>query len=646
MNKIVSLFDRRCEGLDTVNMDKEDVCCAIPFTDIKIDSLFWNRILDTHHKVTIHTVIDRCFDSGRVENFNKAGKYLKIGMDKPLPDELKFEGHFYDDSDVYKAIEGAAYSLMQYKDTELEKKVDIIIDAIETAQWPDGYLMTYYTIDEKKKEQRWTDMDRHEMYNGGHLIEAAAAYHYATGKDKLLNVAKKVAEHWMNTFGPGKRHWVTGHEEAELALIKLFELTKDKRYLDFSLWLLYQRGHGYYKSEGRPYLNSNEMFYKKEYSQDHLPVEKQSFVCGHAVRAMYLYSGMADNAKYFNKNEYMAALDKIWENIIEKNMYVTGGIGSSMMNEGFTADYDLPNSTAYCETCAAIGMVLFNHRMNLLHEDAKYADIIEKELYNGVLSGVSLSGNKFFYVNPLESNGKTYEEGGHRRRQEWFKTSCCPTNISRFVPCISQYIYAVKSSRLYINQYIGSTADININNVPVRITQSTNYPWDGKIEVTFTPVNKLNIELCFRIPDWCSEYSYYYNGKISEPVKIQKGYLCIKVEIEKDSSLQINFEMPVKKVHMDPRVKDDLGKTALQRGPVVYAFEEVDNPCSLEGVLITRDTEFKTVFEPDMLGGIVKVIAEKSGCSYTAVPYYVWDNRELGEMKVFVNEEIDNSRTN
>lgn len=631
--------------MDTENINIKDVCKAIPFTDVKIHSLFWNRVLGIHHKVTIHTVIDRCFETNRVENFVKAGKYLKIGMDKPLPPELKFEGRFYDDSDVYKAIEGSAYTLMQYDDKELENKVNFIIDAIETAQWQDGYLMTYYTIDEEKKGQRWSDMDRHEMYNGGHLIEAAIAYYYSTGKDKLLNVAKKMAEHWMNTFGPGRRHWVEGHQEPELALVKLYELTKDKRYLEFSLWLLSQRGHGYYKSEGRPYLNKDELFFKREYSQDHLPVEKQSFVCGHAVRAMYMYSGMADNAKYFNKKEYMTALNKIWDNIVQKNMYVTGGIGSSRENEGFTDDFDLPNSTAYCETCAAIGMVFFNQRMNLLHEEAKYADIIEKELYNNMLSGVSLSGDKFFYVNPLETNGKTYEEGGHRRRQEWFKTSCCPTNIARFIPCVSQYLYAIKNECLYINQYISSSADTKINNIPVIITQSTNYPWDGKIEIKFVLDSKIDIELCFRIPDWCREYSYSYSGRITTPVKVKKGYLCIKTEIEKSSTLNINMEMPVVKMHMDPRVAEDLGKTALQRGPIVYAFEETDNPDGLRDILIARDTKFKTVFEPKMLGGIVKIIAENSGIRWTAVPYYTWDNRELGEMKVFVDEENDNSRT-
>ncbi|MDF2673834.1 MAG: glycoside hydrolase family protein, partial [Clostridiales bacterium] len=429
-----------------------NICTSVPFKDVKIDSPFWNRVLNTHHRVTIHTVIDRCFETGRVDNFINSGKYLQMGIDKPLPDELKFQGRFYDDSDVYKAIEGAAYSIMQYEDSGLEEKVDRIINAIFSAQWADGYLMTFYTIDPEKKGLRWTDMDRHEMYNGGHMIEAAIAYYYATGKDMLLNIAKRMVECWMNTFGPGKKHWVEGHQEPELALVKLYELEHDTRYLNFALWLLSERGHDYYVSQGRPYLNKDELFYKREYHQDHLPVEKQSFVCGHAVRAMYMYTGMADVAKYFNNKEYIVALEKIWENIVYRNMYVTGGIGSSCDNEGFTVDFDLPNASAYSETCAAIGMVFFNQRMNLLHEDGKFADIVERELYNGVLSGVSLSGDKFFYVNPLESNGLTATEGGHKRRQEWFKTSCCPTNIARFIPCVSQYIYAQNKDRVYINQ--------------------------------------------------------------------------------------------------------------------------------------------------------------------------------------------------
>lgn len=622
-----------------------NVCTAVSFKDVKVDSLFWNRPLNTHHRVTIHTVIDRCMESSRVDNFINAGKYLQIGMDKPLPEELEFKGCFYDDSDVYKAIEGAAYSLMQYTDKVLEEKVDSIIDAICSAQWPDGYLMTYYTIDPQKKGMRCTDMDRHEMYCGGHLIEAAVAYYYATGKDKLLATAKKMVEYWMNTFGPDKRHWVEGHQEPELALVKLYELEKDERYLDFAEWLLSERGYDYYVSEGRPYLNNDELFYKREYHQDHLPVERQSFVCGHAVRAMYMYAGMADIAKYFKNMEYIIALEKIWENIVCKNMYITGGIGSSKENEGFTVDFDLPNSSAYAETCAAIGMVFFNHRMNLLHEDGKYADVVERELYNGVLSGVSLSGERFFYVNPLEADGRTFEEGGHRRRQEWFKTSCCPTNIARFIPCISQYVYAQRDGRLYINQYISSTANISICGVPVEIIQKTNYPWDGKIKIYFKADDRINTILCFRIPGWCDEYSYNYSGSISSGIRLEKGYVMLDVTLDGAGVLDIDFEMPVKRVRMDPRVKDDLGLVALQRGPVVYAFEEVDNKRGIRDIKISRTTQFSTIWEPDELGGIVKLCADNGDDRWYAIPYYAWDNRELCQMKVFVKEEIDNERT-
>lgn len=622
-----------------------NVCTAVPFKYVKVNSAFWNRVLDTHHRVTIHTVINRCLDSGRVDNFINAGRYLKMGMDKPLPDELKFQGRFYDDSDVYKAIEGAAYSLIQYEDKVLEEKVDKIIDAIYSAQWADGYIMTYYTIDPQKKGMRWTDMDRHEMYCGGHLIEAGIAYCYATGKDKLLNIARRMVECWMNTFGPGKRHWVEGHQEAELALVKLYELDNNEKYLKFALWLLSERGHDYYVSEGRPYLNKDELFYKREYHQDHLPVEKQSFVCGHAVRAMYMYTGMADVAKYFDKKEYILALERIWENIVLRNMYITGGIGSSQENEGFTVDFDLPNASAYAETCASVGMVFFNHRMNLLHEDAKYADIIERELYNGVLSGVSLSGDKFFYVNPLMSNGNTYEEGGHRRRQEWFKTSCCPTNIARFIPCVSQYIYAQRRDRLYINQYIGSTGNVEINGAAVEITQETNYPWDGKIKIQFKSSEKIDTIICFRVPEWCDDYTYNYSGRINSGVSVKNGYVQMHVTLEKNTVLDINFAMPVKKVHMDPRVTEDAGKVALQRGPVVYAFEGIDNPKGISDILISRATRFNTEWKPEELGGIVKLRVDSGDNRWFAVPYYTWDNRELCEMRIFVDEEIDNART-
>ncbi|HLO13114.1 MAG TPA: beta-L-arabinofuranosidase domain-containing protein [Pseudoneobacillus sp.] len=623
----------------------ENVCRAIPFTDVKIDSLFWNPVLETHHKVTVHTVVERCFETNRVENFIKSGKYLKIGMDQPLPKELAFEGRFYDDSDVYKAIEGAAYSLMQYPDDALEAKIDIIIDAIEGAQWADGYLNTFYTIDTEKKGQRWMDMDRHEMYCGGHLIEAAIAYYYATGKEKLLKVSKKMTEHWLETFGSDKRHWVEGHQEVELALVKFYELTKDRRYLDFALWLLSERGKDHYESEGRPYLDKDQLFFKREYHQDHLPVEEQSFVCGHAVRAMYMYTGMADVAKYFHKEDYMKALTKIWENIVYRNMYVTGGIGSSKENEGFTEDFDLPNSSAYAETCAAIGMVFFNHRMNLLHEDGKYADIIEREIYNGVLSGVSLSGDKFFYVNPLESNGKSFEEGGHRRRQEWFKTSCCPTNVSRFLPCASEYIYAQSNEKIYINQYISSRGNIDMNGNNLHISQETKYPWDGEVEVKLKSDDPIHATICFRIPDWCNEYSYQYSGNVNSGIEVKNGYVCIDTDIHGEETLKINLVMKVKKVRMDPRVKEDLGKVALQRGPVVYAFEEVDNPNGIDDILIGRDTQFFSQWSPDLLKGIVKLKVKNEEKEWYAIPYYAWDNRELGKMTVFVKELIDNARS-
>ncbi|MDP4147206.1 MAG: glycoside hydrolase family 127 protein [Bacillota bacterium] len=623
----------------------ENVCRAIPFTDVKIDSLFWNSVLETHHRVTVHTVVNRCIETNRVNNFIKSGKYLKMGIDKPLPKELEFEGRFYDDSDVYKAIEGAAYSLMQYKDEALEKKIDTIIDAIEEAQWFDGYLMTFYTIDPENKGQRWTDMDRHEMYCGGHLIEAAIAYYSATGKDKLLKVSKKMVDHWMKIFGPDKRDWVPGHQEVELALVKLYELTQDRRYLDFALWLLSERGKDHYVSEGRPYLDKDQLFYKREYHQDHLPVEEQSFVSGHAVRAMYMYTGMADVAKYFNKKEYMNALTKIWENIVYSNMYITGGIGSSIENEGFTEDFDLPNVSAYAETCAAIGMVFFNHRMNLLYEDGKYAHIIEREIYNGVLSGVSLSGDRFFYVNPLESDGKPFEEGGHKRRQEWFKTSCCPTNLSRFLPCVSEYIYAQKNEKIYINQYISSTGSININGVNLNIIQQNNFPWDGEVEVKLKADKKVNATICFRIPDWCEEYSYQYSGNINSPIGLKKEYVCMDIEINGEETLKIIFVMKVKKVHMDPRVKEDQGKIALQRGPVVYAFEEVDNPHGIDDILIGRDTQFYSEWSPDLLRGIVRLKVKNDEKEWNAIPYYAWDNRELGKMSVFVKELIDNTRS-
>ena len=384
---------------------------AVDFSKVKIEDSFWAPRLDKHFSATLPVCIDQIENqTGRIRNFENAAK-----------GEGKHSGIFFDDSDVYKAMEGIAYTLVNHPDAALEAKADEWIDKFAAAQQPDGYINTFYTL--TGLEKRWVNMDKHEMYCAGHMTEAAVAYYKATGKRKLLDVAIRMADHMMSVFGPGKRDWVPGHEEIELALVKLYEVTGKKKYLEFAEWLIDERGHGYGTKGGK------KEKWNKEYYQDDVPVREMTDIKGHAVRAMYLYCGMADVAAYTHDEGYMAALDRLWDDVVLRNMYVTGGIGSSKHNEGFTEDYDLPNLEAYCETCASVGMVYWNQRMNQFTGDSKYVDVLERSMYNGALAGISLAGDRFFYVNPLESLG-------NHHRKAWYGCACCPSQISRFLPAI------------------------------------------------------------------------------------------------------------------------------------------------------------------------------------------------------------------
>jgi DUF1680 family protein len=398
----------------------------------------------------------------------------------------KFEGIYYDDSDVYKALEAMAYALKTHPDPALEAKADEWIDKVAAAQLPDGYLDTYFTL--RDISQRWTNIEAHEDYNAGHLIEAAVAYYNVTGKRKLLDVAIRLANHIDSTFRLGNKKWFSGHEEIELALVKLYKVTNDDRYLKLADWYLQQRGKaGIYNYEGK--------WFTPAYWQTLKPVKDQTEITGHAVRAMYLYTGAADVAALTGDNGYMNAMQKVWEDVVYRNMYLTGGIGSAGDNEGFTKDYDLPNEDAYCETCASVGMVLWNQRMCQLTGDSKYIDVLERSLYNGALDGLSLSGDHFFYDNVLASNGQ------HQRR-EWFGTACCPANVARLVTSVGNYIYGKSSDAIWVNLFVGSNANIKVANTDVAIKMETNYPWDGKVKISIDPKEKKNFSVHIRIPDW------------------------------------------------------------------------------------------------------------------------------------------------
>ena len=617
---------------------------SVNFSQIKITDKFWNSRINAVTNVSIPVCIDQTeVKTGRIRNFEKVA--AKKGE--------KHEGIYYDDSDVYKALEAIAYSLSNHPDPLLEKKAEEWIDKIAAAQLPDGYLTTYFTLVDISK--RWTDMDKHEDYCAGHLIEAAIAYFNATGKRKLLDVAIRFANHIDSTFRLQNRHWVSGHQGIELALVKLYKTTGNKNYLDLSDWYLEQRGHGYFDRK----LGS------KDYCQNRLPLREETEISGHAVRAMYLFTGAADVAAAKNDTGYLKAIKKIWEDVVYRNMYITGGIGSSGRNEGFTVDYDLPNEAAYCETCASVGMVFWNQRMNLLTGESKYVDILERSLYNGALDGLSLKGDLFFYENPLASVGDL-------SRSEWFGTACCPSNIARLVESVGNYIYAKSNEAVWVNLFVGSTASLIIKEQKVELKQVTNYPWEGKVSISVNPEKPTEFDLLVRIPGWANNqpvpgdtYRYLTNSseKISIAVngipaiyKMANGYAVINKNWKKGDVVELNLPMPVRRIVAIEKVKDDQSRVALQRGPLVYCFEHPDNEGKVMDIVLPDKAIFKTAFKATLLDGIVSIqtqapVAKISAGGLTvnsvnrivtAIPFYSWANRGKGQMQIWVPRKITN----
>ncbi len=619
---------------------------AVNFSKVSITDAFWKPRIDGVSKYTIPVCIDQTeVKTPRIRNFEK----VSAGKGE------KHEGIFYDDSDVFKALEAIAYSLSNQPNPALEKKADEWIDKIAAAQLPDGYLNTYYTLGDLNS--RWTDMSMHEDYNGGHLIEAAVAYADATGKRKLLDVAIRFADHFDSLFGPGKRHWVTGHEELELALVKLFRSTGNRKYLELSNWLLEERGH----KNAKGYTWSD--WKDTAYTQDVIPVRNQSEITGHAVRAMYLYTGAADVAAYTNDQGYVDAMKRVWEDVVFRNMYITGGIGSSGSNEGFSADYDLPNEQAYCETCASVGMVFWNQRMNQLTADARYMDILERSLYNAANDGLSMDGSLFFYGNVLAS------KGNHKRRP-WFGTACCPSNIARLVESIGNYIYGVSGSDVYVNLFIGSKTTLNLSGGKTDLAIDTNYPWDGKIRINVTPQRKSKIAMHVRIPGWAlghpvpggtyqylnysgSSYSLRVNG-IPVAYTIENGYAVINREWKKGDHLEVEFPMEVRRVVARNEVKADNNRVALERGPLVFCFEHPDNEGQVFNFVLPDNAPLKTEYEAGLLSGIQTITAmvpvletSSDGMGVNtrikpvkAIPYFTWANRGQGQMQVWIPRKI------
>ncbi len=615
---------------------------AVPSTNVRLTDNFWTRRIETNRTVTIPFGFNKCEEEGRIRNFAKAGGLL----------EGKYEGKMpFDDTDVYKIIEGASYSLEIVPDKKLEKYVDSIIEKIAAAQEKDGYLCTWKTLDPNTTPAWWVEPGprwhnlgaSHELYNCGHLYESALAYYQATGKRNFLNVALKNADLIAETFGPGRKMDVPGHQIIEMGLVKLYLATGERKYLDLAKFFLDQRGN----AKGHKLYGP--------YSQDHIPVIQQDEAVGHAVRAVYMYSAMTDIAGIMHDSAYRKAVEKIWENVVSKKLYITGGIGARHDKESFGDNYELPNLTAYNETCAAIGNIYWNHRMFLLSGDAKYIDVLERTLYNGMISGVSLAGDSFFYPNCLESDGKYKFNMGALSRQHWFDCSCCPSSVTRFIPSVPNYIYAYRNGALYVNLFIASKTNIKMNKTDVEISQETDYPWDGKVVIKVNPKTEQYFAINIRVPCWAMEkpvpsdlYSYLNKSQEkvtlklnSEPVdmNLNKGFAVIGRKWSKGDVIELNLLMPIRRVTANEKVADDHNKVALVRGPIVYCGEWVDNNRVLD-LIIPDDAELQASFQKDLLGGVTVISGNVSDASgkerkLSAIPYYAWSHRGPGEMAVW-----------
>lgn len=623
----------------------------VPFTSVKVTDSFWGQRLKASREVTIPLAFSKCEETGRYENFCKAAHPSS---------EYKVGGLAFDDTDVYKTIEGASYSMQTYPDKKLAKYIDSVLTIVAAAQEPDGYLYTSRTMNPEHPHEwagskRWEKVEdlSHEFYNLGHMIEGAIAHYQATGKKNFLNIAIKYADCVEREIGdkPGQLVRVPGHQIAEMALAKLYLVTGQQKYLDLAKFFLDKRG----------YTSRTDA-----YSQAHKPVLEQDEAVGHAVRAAYMYSGMADVAALTGDTGYVHAIDKIWDNVVTKKLYVTGGIGATSHGEAFGENYELPNMSAYCETCAAIGNVYWNYRLFLLHGESKYYDVLERSLYNGLISGVSLDGGGFFYPNPLESIGQ-------HQRQPWFGCACCPSNICRFIPSLPGYVYAVHNKDVYVNLFMSNTSELNIEGKKVTLAQTTEYPWNGDIRVAVTPKGKQDFTLKIRIPGWVQGevvpsnlYTFTDNKQLAyavkvngEPVesKLDKGYFSIDRQWKKGDVVDVHFDMEPRTVKANSKVEADRGKISVERGPLVYCAEWPDNDFSVLSVFMNRKPEFTVERKPELLYGIDELKTQAQTLGYdetgrlvtkdvtlTLIPYYAWAHRGTGEMAVWLPQDVSATR--
>lgn len=633
---------------------------GVDFTKVKLNDKFWLPRIETNRTVTIPASFERCENTGRVKNFvmaaEKKGKFCTT--------------YPFDDTDIYKTIEGASFSLALHPDKKLETYIDSLIILIAKAQEPDGYLYTARTIDPVNVgawvgKERW-EKERelsHELYNAGHLYEAAAAHFLATKKRNLLDIALKNADLVCSVFGPNKKHVAPGHQIVEMGLVKLYRITGKKEYLATAKFFIEERGHykGYDTKSTDPWKNG-------AYWQDDKRVVDQDEAVGHAVRAGYLYAAVADVAALTGDDSLLMAIDKLWNNVVDKKIYVQGGVGAVGSGERYGANYELPNETAYNETCAAISNVYWNYRMFLLHGDSKYIDVLEKILYNGLISGIGLDGKSFFYTNAMQIKNGLGHKDMESARSGWFECSCCPTNLTRLIPSVPGYIYGQKDDNLFVNLFIAGSADLTIGNKQVNIIQQNNYPWEGALSFTINPSSPVAFNLLIRIPGWAKNEAipstlYQFENKSNAAITIkvngqpftyavQNGYAVINKQWKKNDKVEVLLPMEVRKVIANKNVNGDAGKIALQRGPLMYCAEWIDNEGKTSNLFIPPGTVFSHEYKSDLLNGVVILKAEVPAViikgdnistikqSFTAIPYYSWANRGKGEMNVWFPQQV------
>jgi hypothetical protein len=640
----------------------------IALKNVNIEESFWSRYVELIRDTVIPYQWEVLND--RIPGVTPSHSIKNYRIASGL-EQGEFQGMVFQDTDLAKWIEAVAYSIETKPDPELEKTVDGVIDIIEKVQQPDGYLNTYYTLKEPGK--RWTNFrECHELYCAGHMIEAAVAYYDATGKRKLLDIMCRFTDYIDSVIGPepGKMKAYPGHQEIELALVKLYKVTRNEKYLKLSKYFIDERGKEPYYFDIEAKKRGNVLHYPefakfdRKYAQTHLPVRQQTTAEGHAVRAVYMYGAMADIAAETGDTELLEACRRIWNNIVTKRMYITGSIGSTEFGESFTCDYDLPNDTNYSETCASIGLMLFAYRMLQIEAKSCYADIMEKALYNTVLDGISLEGNSFFYVNPLEVWPEACEKNPSKHhvktyRQKWFGVACCPPNIARLLASIGQYIYSMHKDEIYTHLYISSETEINISESKVKIKQETRYPWDEKVMISVSLDEEKEFSLLLRIPGWCDNAKICINREEINVCNTKvNGYAKLKRIWKNGDVVELVLPMMIQRIKAHPNVRTNIGKVALQRGPVVYCLEEIDNGPSLHEVVLPHKSELKSEFDDNLLRGITVITAEAQRYNspwedelYKAnvesqyrpvtvkfIPYYAWANRTSGEMMVWITE--------